>query len=152
MITFTATQIVLHLIGDYVTQSNWMATQKLKRTIPALVHAVIYAIPFIPLCSTRWSYLFILWSHFFIDRYRLARYVVWAKNHLAPRWTVEHAPPGLGPGRYLEPIKYQWWQPWSECDRTGYHHSMPPHLADWLLIITDNVLHLICNAFALSYL
>ena len=43
-----ADQIVLHAIGDYVLQSDWMATEKTKRSIPALAHAVVYtfAVPF----------------------------------------------------------------------------------------------------------
>jgi len=68
-------------------------------------------------------------THFVIDRWRLARFVVYAKN-----W--------IGGER----------APWSECSGTGYHNSLPPFMAVWLMIIADNVMHVTINALALRYL
>ena len=39
-------QLILHLIGDYVTQSDWMAQNKTKSTWAALCHATVYGAPF----------------------------------------------------------------------------------------------------------
>lgn len=127
---FSANQIVLHLLGDYVFQSHWMATTKTKKSVAALAHALVYSAPFLFLTQSPVAMAFIFASHFAIDRWRLARYVVWLKNFLAP--------PGSNP-------------PWSECEGTGYPKDTPPWLAVWLLIIADNTLHLVCNALALKY-
>lgn len=43
----TADQIVCHLVGDYIIQSDWMANEKRKRSLAAGLHAVTYAIPFL---------------------------------------------------------------------------------------------------------
>ncbi len=119
---------MLHLVGDYILQSDWMATEKTKRWFPAIFHALVYSLPFLLLDpGTRaWSWIFA--THAVIDRYRLARYVVWAKN-----W--------IGPNR-----------PWAECSTTGYPNERPVWLAVWLLIIADNILHIVINAVALKYL
>jgi hypothetical protein len=125
----TADQLVLHAIGDYLLQSDWMATEKTKRWWPAAAHALVYSLPFrIVLGASFPAYMVILTTHYLIDRYRLARYVVWAKN-----W--------LGPNR-----------PWSECSATGYPPDRPAWLSVWLLIIADNVLHVVINGVAMRTL
>jgi hypothetical protein len=52
---FTASQIVAHLVGDYVLQSDWMALEKTepgrKGWIAALVHGLVYTIPLSSFCS-----------------------------------------------------------------------------------------------------
>lgn len=125
---FSADQLIAHAIGDYVLQSDWMAQQKTKRHFAAFAHAVTYSVPFLFLAPSLVAWCVIVASHAAIDRYRLARYVVWAKN-----W--------LGPNR-----------PWSECQGTGYPESRPPWMAVWLMIIADNVIHVLINGLALRYL
>lgn len=127
----TADQLVAHLVGDYVLQSDWMATQKVRRFVPAAVHALTYSLVFILFRPSVAAWLVIFVSHFLIDRYRLARYIVWAKNGLAPR--------GSNP-------------PWSQCTKTGYPPDRPDWLSVWLLIILDNVMHIVINGVALKYL
>lgn len=124
----TADQLVAHAIGDYILQSDWMATEKTKQNLAAVVHALTYGIPFLFLSPSPLALAVIVGTHFVIDRFRLARYVVWAKN-----W--------LGPNR-----------PWSECVATGYPADRPAWLTVWLLIIADNVLHVMINGLALYYL
>jgi hypothetical protein len=125
----TADQLVAHAIGDYILQSDWMAQEKTKRTIAALAHVFCYSIPFIYLHASLTALVAIAASHFVIDRWRLARYLVWAKNWLAPSN-----------------------RPWADCLATGYPSDRPAWMAVWLLIIADNVLHVLCNGFALRYL
>ena len=127
----TGDQIVLHAVGDYLLQSDWMADQKTKRHIAALAHAVVYALPFLVFRPSLTAWLVIFGTHFLIDRYRLARYVVFAKNYLAPS---------------------SWWYPWAECQATGYHKERPVWLAVWLMIFADNILHVIINGAALRFL
>lgn len=128
----TADQLVAHAIGDYVLQSDWMASEKTKRSLAALVHAYTYSIPFLFVDGASWAAIVaIVGSHFVIDRWRLARYIVWAKNLIGP---------------------VSAYRPWAECSATGYPPDRPPWMAVWLLIIADNTLHVLCNGLALAYL
>ena len=159
--------LVLHLVGDYLLQSDWMAQRKTQSSIPAAAHALVYTAPFWLLMPSWWAMLLIGGTHFAIDRWRLARYVCWAKNRLGPHETlgepmsrselrdgvlyrVEPAThDGVvphGADRYREVMR--WAHPWVECAGTGYHHSRPAWLAVWLLIIADNTLHLAFNGLA----
>lgn len=150
-------QLILHLIGDYVTQSDWMANNKTKKTWPALCHSVIYSLPFLFLKPSVLAFSIILGTHFLIDRFRLARFVVWAKNaFLCPRKELARAAhesaAGVefcGPLPDLTPYdKYRW----SNCFGTGYPSETPAWLAVWLLIAADNTLHLAINYFSLACL
>lgn len=125
---FTANQLVAHAIGDYLLQSHWMATEKVKKSFACLVHVMLYTLPFLLLTRSVAALAVIVGTHFVIDRWRLARYVVWAKNQLAPA------------GRRVNQTA------------TGYPDDTPPFLSVWLLIIADNTIHIICNATALHYL
>lgn len=140
----TADQILAHLVGDYLLQSDWMATEKTRRSVAAAVHALCYSLPFLFFRPSLAAFAFIAGTHFVIDRWRLARYVVWAKNYIAPVTVTLGAPPFW--------LKSDGQRPWSECRSTGYHESRPVWLATWLLIIADNTLHLICNGIALLWL
>jgi hypothetical protein len=123
-------QLILHLVGDYVTQSDWMAQNKTKSTWAALCHATVYALPFLAIASVN-AWLVIWLTHLIIDRFRLARYVVYAKNWMAPR---------------------SYWHPWADCSGTGYHKDSPPWLSVWLMIAADNTMHLAINAAAIAWL
>jgi hypothetical protein len=127
-------QLILHLLGDYVLQSDWMANNKTKSSLAALSHTLVYSLPFLMLTKSAPSPAFagvvILVTHFLIDRFRLARFVVFAKNFLSP-------------GEY--PV-------WSNCSATGYPSERPAWLAVWLLIAADNTLHLAINYVALRWL
>lgn len=125
----TADQLICHALGDYVLQSDWMATHKTSRASVALLHALTYSLPFLALGPSLGAWLVIVLTHAAIDRYRLARYVVWAKEHLAPR-----RPP-----------------PFAECP-TGYPQDKPAWLAVWLLIAADNTMHVLINGAALRWL
>lgn len=146
---FTADQLIAHAVGDYILQSDWMASKKTESWVPAWIHAICYTLPFLLLTTSLGALGFICVTHFVIDHWRLARHVIWLKNHIAPPWTD----PGGSPDHFNK-TKYhmRWWHPWSECSGTGYHDSKPPWLAVWLLIITDNVLHVLCNGAALAWL
>lgn len=124
----TADQLLAHAVGDYLLQSDWMATQKTKQTAAALVHVSTYMLPFMFLGASVSALIAIVASHFVIDRWRLARYVVWFKNEMGPN------------------------PPWRDCTATGYPPDRPPWMTVWLLIIADNILHVICNGLALRYL
>lgn len=131
MAFITADQILAHLVGDYLLQSHWMAQQKTKQSFAAYVHAVTYTLPFIFLTGNPVALAFVCGTHFLVDRFRLARYVVWLKNGYA----FSRLPHGIAVHRPTD---------------TGYRDDVPPWLSVWLLIIADNTLHLICNGVALA--
>lgn len=126
----TGDQLLAHAVGDYILQSDWMASEKTKKSIAAVAHVATYTLPFLFLTQSIVALAFVAGTHFAIDRWRLARYACWVKN-----W--------LGPWPYV---------PWKECAATGYAPDRPPWLSVWLLIITDNVMHVILNGVALRWL
>ena len=126
---FTADQLVAHAVDDYLLQSEWMATEKLKRWFPAFVHCVFYVLPFLFITQNPYTLAVIFGTHFVIDRWHLARYVVWIKNR---PW------PGSSP--------------WSECSKTGFDSRTEPWMAGWLLIIIDNIMHILINGLAITYI
>lgn len=166
MINITGSQLVAHGVGDYILQSNWMANTKTTKSVACLAHVVTYTLPFLCLTFSWKALLFIAGTHFVIDRWRLARYVVWAKNFLAPKWMTPDGssevpatlsyPNGVAPdpanplkGATLVSVRNL---PWAYCSRTGYGPETPVWLATWLMIIADNTMHAICNGIALTWL
>lgn len=154
----TADQLVAHAIGDYVLQSDWMANEKTKHSFAAACHALSYGLPFVLFRPSLTAFTVIVATHFIIDRWRLARFAVYAKNFLAPRKTVrlrfdESGVTAGGIVQYVERAEVQqWWYPWAKCSGTGYFVERPPWLSVWLLIIADNVMHVLINGVALKWL
>lgn len=166
-------QILAHLWGDYLLQSDWMAQNKRRSSFAALAHALFYSLPFALLIrdapAPLYAALFVAGTHFFVDRFGVARYLVWAKNWIGPAPRRE---------TFVEAVKrHKEWGtlgatatkaeldkidedrrrltgnlPWKECSATGYAPSRPDFLTVWLLIIADNTLHLTLNAIALKWL
>jgi hypothetical protein len=125
----TGDQIIAHFVGDYVLQSDWMVKEKGRQWLAALVHVIFYALPFLFLTTNPVTLAVIAGTHMIIDRYRLARHVVWIKNY---PW----------PGR----------KPWSECKKTGFPPDVPNYLSTWLMIIVDNIIHIVINGLAIAYI
>ena len=122
--------ILAHAVGDYLLQSHWMATEKTSRWLPAVVHGVTYGLPFLLVTQSPAALAVIVLTHIVIDRFRLARHVVWFKNQIGPKRT--------------RPV-------WGE-DVAGYPAATPAWLATWLMIIADNTLHLLINVGAVMWL
>lgn len=119
------TQLLAHLVGDYVLQSHTMAIRKTTSTRWALVHALFYTLPFL-LLTQDWRALAVIGgTHAVIDRFRLAA-----------RWCAFY---GVGfPGL--------WWRA-----KDGEFQAPPPFLGVWLVIIVDNTVHLAINYAALGW-
>lgn len=132
----TGDQVLAHLVGDFILQSDWMATNKKDRILPCLIHVLTYTVPFLILTRSPLALLAIMGTHFAIDHWRFPQRLVWAKNWL------------LAPSAHRRDPKASW----SSCSFTGYHPDRPVWLAVWLLIICDNTLHLVINAAAIRWL
>jgi hypothetical protein len=157
----SADQIVSHLVGDYLLQSDWMAENKTKSFKVACVHAFFYTLPFLLFRPSHAAIAVIIGTHVFIDHYRLARYVVWLKNWIGPRWLwAEYKTEINGwqlyhggfEGEDHGPIHRGATPPFSACRATGYPPDRPAWLTVWLLIIADNIIHILINGLALKYL
>jgi Protein of unknown function (DUF3307) len=123
--------LLAHLVGDYLLQSDWMASEKTKRWWPAVAHAATYGLPFLLATHSLLALGVIIGTHAVIDRYRLARHVVWLKNQAAPRAFRSE---------------------WAHCKATGYDLDKPVWMAVWLMIIADNTIHLVINSAAIVWL
>ena len=65
--------IYAHLIGDYIIQNDWMATNKKSSDLHCFIHVITYMIPF-AFCGLRWwQFLLIAIQHFIGDRFDLVR-------------------------------------------------------------------------------
>lgn len=173
-----ADQLFVHAIGDYLTQSDWMAQNKTKTHFPAFCHALVYSLGFLAFRPSLTAWLVIIGTHFLIDRYRLARYIVWAKNFLAPEscWKLMKSTSQWVPMSNQDHTAWRTWidhcesfdrpafmedvitvqrcrmLPFSDCAATGYPPSTPAWISVWLMIIADNILHVAINGAALKWL
>lgn len=124
--------ILAHFVGDYILQSGWMANEKTRRWWPAIAHGITYTLPFLFVTQSPWALLVIGGTHIVIDRYRLAKYVTFAKEFIAPRRT---------------------WPSWEDAkDNAGFPSSVPPWLSFWLMFIADNTIHMLINVGAVLLL
>lgn len=92
-------QLLFHLWGDYIFQSHWMAVNKTSNTLigwsACLIHCLIYTIPFIFIGSLN-AVLVIFITHFLIDKFRLASYLIRVKNlTFTPTGFPDNTPPFL---------------------------------------------------------
>jgi hypothetical protein len=133
--------VLAHLFGDYVFQSDWMANEKTKRFLPAFIHAVTYTFAYAILLIPVWhpwtypvgvgwvflvaSLIYIGWTHYLIDRYRLVKQLIWLKNQMGPKSS-----------------RFSWREAKSNG---GYSAKTPVWMSTWLMIITDNTIHLAIN-------
>jgi hypothetical protein len=158
-------QLLCHILGDFALQSDWCALNKSKKSLPCLVHVLIYTSCFL-LLTVSWKALLVIGiTHFILDRWHvIIRRLIWWKNHF-PLF------------RY---------PPYHHCDTTGYYDDSPYNSSEkdeyreingtkwntcvgrkipnwwgkprlffvtiWLYIITDNFFHLFINYMAIKYL
>jgi hypothetical protein len=152
--------LLCHLLGDYILgQSDWMALNKSRQTIPCLAHVILYTSFFLILTTSWKALLFIGATHFILDRFPvIIKRLIWLKNHINPTFS---------------------YPPFEYCNTTGYYDDSPYntkkllptekeivetkgpfawgkprhfHITIFLYIVTDNTLHLICNFIALALL
>ena len=148
-------QILAHLFGDYILQSDWMAMNKSKRTFPCLVHVILYTLPFL-LITTSWKALLVICAvHFILDRWPvIIRRIIWLKNHINP--SGKYVPfDRCHIAGYFDTILTEAQGNVAYLDKSETINGFQPRLnyiTIWLYIITDNFLHLLTNYLALTYL
>jgi hypothetical protein len=60
--------LIAHLIGDFILQNEWMATNKKSSSVACGVHVAVYMLPFL-LCDLPWyQFGLIAAQHFVQDR------------------------------------------------------------------------------------
>ena len=123
-------QLVAHLFGDYILQTDHEANTKTEAWLPAATHAAKYTACFLPLTRSPKALAVIGGTHMVLDHYRTAKRVVWAKNQLAP-------------------VDKQY--SWEEAQRNnGYPKTTPPGIAFGLMVVADNTIHMLINEWALN--
>lgn len=59
--------VLAHLIGDYVLQSDFIATTKGENWYHLFVHSILYVVPFYFIFGFNYQLFFLFLSHFVID-------------------------------------------------------------------------------------
>jgi len=136
-------QLIFHGIGDYFLQTDWQALNKKKKGWVGLwaciKHCTTYSLPFKFIGS--WQAVLAIWiSHFIIDRTNIVAYLLAWKNNVK-KFVAAKNP------TYLFPYKQVY-----DISNFGFGLDRPFAITIWLYIICDNLLHIICNHVALTYL
>lgn len=122
-------QLLAHLVGDYILQTDRQANLKRKSLVQAFIHATTYTLPFLFLTQSPWAILMIWLSHGLIDHFGIASYIVRLKNSLGA-WDARN----------------------TYVTATGYPDTAPDFLKIWLLIVADNTIHLLINYSSIRWL
>ena len=78
-------QLLCHLFGDYILQSDYMAMNKSKRSLPCIIHVILYTSCFLFLTFSWKALLVIGVTHFILDRWHFfIKRMIWLKNHIGP--------------------------------------------------------------------
>lgn len=123
-------QLLIHLFSDYWLQNDWMALNKKKHFWIALIHAFIYTLPFLIITKSLSALFVIFLTHAVIDGTNIVNRLNQIKNWNFSTFFI-----------------------WDEVKIfDGYDANRPAFLRVWLIIIQDNVLHLIINYLSIKYL
>ena len=118
-------QLILHAVGDYLIQNDWMALNKKKRSwkgeLACQVHCITYSLPFL-LVGSWWSVLAIYASHYLFDRTKIVDWFLATRN-------------GVGHIRNF-----------------GFSDKRPFPVVFFVYVVVDNTFHVICNWLALYLL
>lgn len=153
-------QLLTHIFGDYICQTDWMAVNKDKKSFPCLIHAFIYTAIFL-LLTTSWKALLVIGiTHFILDRWHIIiKRIIWWKNHF-PIGKYPQFPYCDTTGYYdnspynTKNVHNENWTDFNENERVfkTFEEPRPLFITMWLYIITDNFFHLLINFLALKYL
>lgn len=140
MIDFGA-QFLCHCVGDYWLQNDWMACNKKLKWFPAIVHGLLYTLPFLLITQSWKALLIIMVTHTIIDHTNIVLKLNQIKN-----WDFTHYRLFL-----LEQLGGGLVKKTSTHAADGYG-LRPLFIRVWLIILQDNILHLLINYLTLKYL
>lgn len=142
-------QLILHGIGDYFIQTDTWALNKKNKGLFGFVcclkHCLTYSLPFLLIGS--WQAVAVIFiTHFAIDRTHWLEYALAWKNgvYKIKLRTFEVID---GVEKTITPYSKK-----LDISNFGFGLRRPQFITIWLYIITDNLLHIICNYIALKYL
>lgn len=134
-------QLILHGIGDYIIQNDWMALNKKKKGYlgfcACIIHCGLYSFPFF-LIGSPLAVSIIFTTHFIIDRWRIVDYFLAIRNGVYKQRAIFY--------HDGEEVRYR-----LDISNFGFGKDRPFAISIWLYIITDNIFHIICNYLALTY-
>lgn len=117
-------QLIAHLVGDYLLQNDWVAANKKAYNLRGWLACFIHCVLY-TLCFAGicdFNQLLIIFSsHFVVDKFGLAEYWVRLIN-----WNLNG-------------------------NNFGFSADKPKYMSVWLLIITDNIIHIIFNYLIIKY-
>jgi hypothetical protein len=137
--------LLAHLAGDYLIQTDRMASRKTESWGWALAHGATYTLPFLALTRSPKALAVIGGTHVVIDHYRLAKRVIFVKERLTGGLRAAYAADNAGSPTVRDSYD------WIDCQTFGFVPTKPDFMAFWLMIIVDNSLHLVINQSALSW-
>ncbi len=122
-------QLLCHLVGDYLLQTERMALNKSKDSLICITHCITYSLPFAYFLHLSYaSVLLIFSSHFILDRFSLAKFFCKFRN------------------MYVDCIDEH-----KVCEITGLRSDRIESIKWLVYIVTDNTFHLLCNYLAIAY-
>lgn len=128
-------QLLLHLLGDYFLQNDWMAVNKNKYSfigwVACYIHCILYALPFLFYYHNSNIFFWVYITHLSIDKFSLAKYVTRIVN-----WRWDFNWDGVGNETSFD---------------LGFDSGRPAFITVWIHIIRDNSMHIACNYFIIQH-
>ena len=136
-------QLLVHLFADYWLQNDWMALNKKEKWFPAIVHGIIYTLPFLLLTRSIAALIIICTTHVVIDHTNIVQKLNQIKNWDFKEDTCCSFIPDNYIGHSFSQLNFKL--------KDGYTGRLA-FIRIWLIIIQDNILHLIINYLSIKYL
>lgn len=134
MITFSLPigLILLHFIGDFILQSNWMALGKSKSIPPLTFHVLVYSLVFLPFYG----------FHFWIVTFYLHWIVDFITSRITSKlWFIDLFPTSCKP----EDADPNW---------STYYAHIRENKRHWFFVMIgfDQLIHYVCLGLTLKYI
>ena len=133
--------LLAHLFGDYWLQNDWMACNKKIHLLPAVIHGIVYTLPFLLITQSITALLVICITHILIDHTDIVGRFNQIKN-----WKFKQD------NIILSEQLSNGQQRASIIELNDGYYGRPLFIRIWLIIIQDNALHLLINYLSILYL
>lgn len=133
--------LLAHLFGDYWLQNDWMACNKKIQLLPAVIHGIVYTLPFLLITQSITALLIICITHILIDHTDIVGTFNQIKNWKFKQDSIILSEQ-LSNGQQRASI----------IELNDGYYGRPLFIRIWLIIIQDNALHLLINYLSILYL